>query len=487
MTGGVAAESDAAWAGAARIVRIVGFVTLAAMAVVGIYAALEWRPLFADGFYYLTRILENELLMLPTPGRRLPEWLAQLPLHGAIRLGVSDIGALAVIFGLSLQLLPVALTALCWAVLPRDRKHFFLYPLLHFFAGSVASSFAAIAAGATASALFWLLLFFILFRTTRTRLIDLAVALALPTVILHEAMVFLAPVLAIAAVWRAWGATTRGDRIVFAVLVAWFAVVTAVHVNHIASPLYVGHGARFLDGLLSGAWVIGGHGDINLPAVVGLAGLVLLGALALLAEIPGAWGRRLGWAAVAGFAAVAVAATAFVAVDGRMLAVGAQFAARNQALLVSLPLGLAAVIAAIRPATARIAVFRQSAAACAVMAAVAIAWHVNATYQWSRYIAIVRGMLDAGRGFVDWEAALARRTPAERRLIEAMTHDWTIAPMSIALARGGRVKAILGQTAPRGWRPFDPRDPATLPVSRFWDLSGYRAALAQEAPGPERR
>jgi len=299
--------------------------------------------------------------------------------------------------------------------------------------------------------------------------------------------VFLAPVLALAALWRAWHAQTHGDRIMLVVLVVWFAVVTAIHADRIATPRHVGHGMGFVHGLLDGAWAVGSNGGINLPAVAGLAGLALFGVLALLAEIPGPWGRRLGWAAVAGFTAAAAAVSIFVAAEDRTLAISAQFAARNQALILSLPLALAALYAAMRPAAARVAVFRQSAAACAVIAAIAVVWHVNATYQWSRYLAIVRGMLDAGRGFVDWDTALATRTPAERRLLETMTHTWTISPLSIALAPGGRVKSILGHTAPRDWRPFDPRDPGALPASRFWDLSAYRKALAEQASGTERR
>lgn len=61
-------------------------------------------------------------MLAATPGRRLPEWLAQLPLLGAMSIGVHDIGILAVVFGMSLQLPPVAITLSCRFMLPREKK-----------------------------------------------------------------------------------------------------------------------------------------------------------------------------------------------------------------------------------------------------------------------------------------------------------------------------------------------------------------------------
>ncbi|MGH7004490.1 MAG: hypothetical protein ACREIP_11130, partial [Alphaproteobacteria bacterium] len=231
-------------------------------------------------------------------------------------------------------------------------------------------------------------------------------------------------------------------------------------------------------GLTRGAWAVGGWGGINVPAIVGLAALALIGVLVLLQMRGGDWRRRLGWRAVIGFAALATAFLGVAAGEDRLLAANEQYSARNHPALLSLPLALAAFYAYAHPKLVRIAVLKQAVALCAVMATVSAVWHVNATYQWSRYTAIVRGILDANRGFVDWDTALSELPADQQRLLRMLTFSWVVSPMCIALAPGGKVTTILGRTATNEWRPFDPQAVDTVPRSRFWDLTPYRTALA---------
>src|SRR5262249_5403721 len=157
---------------------------------------------------------------------------------------------------LGLQLFPVLLTALAWPMLPAGRKHFFVFPLAHYFAGTTGAAFGAIAAGPTAAAIFWLLLFFVLFRMRQSRAIDFGFVLPAGPLALHEAMVFLGPVLALAVLWRAAKAEQRGDRIALVLLAALFVAGAIVHADFIARPRFVGHGAGFLGALLAGGWAI---------------------------------------------------------------------------------------------------------------------------------------------------------------------------------------------------------------------------------------
>jgi hypothetical protein len=97
----------------------------AAAVALAFYAALERRGLHADGAAYLMRLLEREAFDLPEPARRAVLVVLQAPTLAALRLGLVDLAGAGFVFCLTLELVPLALLALCYAALPPDRKHFF--------------------------------------------------------------------------------------------------------------------------------------------------------------------------------------------------------------------------------------------------------------------------------------------------------------------------------------------------------------------------
>jgi hypothetical protein len=76
-------------------------------------------------------------------------------------------------------------------------------------------------------------------------------ALAAGTVLLHEGMVLLAPILSTAALWRARNAEGPAARAVFFVLAAWFAIVIAVQAYHLIDPARPDNRASFFTSLFS--------------------------------------------------------------------------------------------------------------------------------------------------------------------------------------------------------------------------------------------
>jgi hypothetical protein len=477
-----AAELDAA----TRLTARVAFAVLAAAAAVGLWAALELRPLFADGFHYLLRLLELEAPFVPSPARSTVDLLRQLPVLAAVALGVEDVAALAVLFALFVQLVPIALLPLCWAVLPRERKVFFIFPLVHFVVGTLAAFEPAIVEGPGAAAYFWVVLFAVLFRRPkRYGWIGLAL-LAAWTAVLHEGMVFLGPILAAAAGWRAVRAGRGRARLGWWLLAGWFVAVAAVQLGFVLEPRDPANRAAFLRQLTSLSWMAFRH-ETNWPAIIGALGLGALGLCAVLERLGAraAWPRS-GWIAVGGFALVAAAALVYAAVTGRVTGAQAQFHARNHPLLLSAAVALFAFNALLRPGVLKPALLRQTAIVCAIAAAASLAWHGYGVARWSRYVETVREVLRDDAGLVDWHAVAARLPPERRRLMHDLTHHWVMASMSIILAPGGRVGAILFSRE-RSITPFDPRDPAALPRARFWRYEPYLAALARQKASGEVR
>jgi hypothetical protein len=108
------------------------WIILAASAVVSVYAALEFRVLYADGANYVQRMLEKEGFAFIEPSRHYSQLLQKFPTVISIWLGVDNIPALIICYGLTTYLLPLLLVSLCYFVLPPSRKVFFVFPLLHY-------------------------------------------------------------------------------------------------------------------------------------------------------------------------------------------------------------------------------------------------------------------------------------------------------------------------------------------------------------------
>jgi hypothetical protein len=378
-----------------------------------------------------------------------------------------------VIFGLSIELLPLSLTALCWPALPRGRKHFFVFPLLHYFAGTMGAAFAPIVEGPAAAAWSWLLLFLLLFRAPRGVAFAPMLALAAGTVLLHEGMVLLGPILAAAALWRAKHAASPAARAVFVAFAAWFAIVVAVQAYHLADPARPDNRTAFFTALVSFWWLFGLCGSLNLPALFGLLALAMLVPLTLRRERP----RVVSPLTCAAFGAAIAAVAVYAAMSDQLFAAQAQFNARNHAILISVPLGAIAFHAAVRPPAAERLPFRAGAMLAAWLAAASALWHVESARRWSDYLDVFRGVLNANPGLVAWEDARAKLPPAEARLFEGYSHFWIEPSMSIVLAPAGKIAVIVAARRAAGWYPFDARDPAQLPRARFWNYDAYLAAL----------
>jgi hypothetical protein len=428
----------------------------------------------------LIRILQFETFKTVVPMRRAVSVLHELPVVAAIKAGLGDIEALALIYSLTLQLAPIAIVALCYTVLPRERKALFLFPLLHYLTCATGAAFVPIAESPTSAAYFWLLLYLVLFARLRGSALGLIGLVALPAPIVNEAMLVFGPMLAFAAGWRARREQTPLARTGLLLLALWFVAAAAYQIGQYVEPHSPAQRLRFIRGMLEGHW-LARRGGVNLPMALGLLALLLLAALAWpLHPKRGPARQRWGAIAVVALGAAGIGGLALLASRDMMLSVTSQFAARNNSQFVSIPLAMAAFWAHRSPGWLSPLLMRRTLEICGILAAVFVVYDVHGTWRWTAYLADYRMLLRENRGLVAWEAAVARLPPERRQNASFLMWSWTNPSMSIVFAPAQTVVSIIGNRASyAGWQPFDPGKAEQLPRSRFWTLAPYLRALGE--------
>ena len=472
----VAAAPIAAAQAFERRLPAVAAAILVAAALANIHAALALRGYFADGSYWLVEMISRGGFFLQEEARLAADFLEELPTVLALGLGISSVHSLGVVWGLTLHLLPLVFVAGCYVALPKGSKSLFVYPLFFYLAGVQASAFASIAAGATATGYFWLLLILIIYHGNGPWGFAALAAASVPALYAHEVMVILAPVLAVAAAWRGRCARTAWARLGFAAIAIWFIVVAARQIGFTLYPRDALNRGLFIEAMVKCKFVATKQG-INAPTLLGLAAAALLPGLLLIQR------TATQAAALAGFALVAIATALGPLWCDFLFWPTLQFEARYYNAFLSVPLAAGFMLSNQRPAWCALWAKMPLLSLLLLLAAGQFGWQVNGTYSWSRWLDAWQTVLRGHRGLVPWSAAqpeLAVGLPptADDPTEKWVAFGWAFPSLSLLLAPDGKVQALIGAPSVP-WQPFDPADPATLPRSPLLDTSAYRAALAR--------
>jgi hypothetical protein len=440
-----------------------------------VHAIVVRQALAADGAAVLLRVAGSRSLSSLDTNRIVADALLQWPVILASRLGVTDLRILADLLGIGqTYLVPLSL-GLAWALLPRDRRELMLFPLLWLLLGWMASGFYGIHQANVAALLFWPVFIAVRFRPLdRWRDVALLAALALPMAALYDSIVVTGPLLAAVAAWRYRTQRDAAHRWVWAALVLWFLAAAAISLGFVLHPRNPFNRADFFWGLRTGAVLLDReHAAVNWPLAIALAGLPLLGLAAWRPALLLA-GRRVwlpAYLLFCGFAALApvLSPSTFSTVP--------QFQARSITSLLPAGLAILLLLAAARRWRPAGDTARLLALILPIMAAAEITWQSAATAQWAGYLKVFRATLAANRGPVAFESTpLAERTIGIQAL-RAQVWGWTNPWLSIALAPGGHVAAIVSNAEGRSAGSIDPTRAAGLPPIAGVEYGEYVAAL----------
>jgi hypothetical protein len=415
---------------------------LAAIMAIQIWAGLTLRGLYADGAFYAEQLLLRHAFTIVEPSRWTSEVLMQAPVILAMRLGHDSPHAVALAFSLTSNLLPLALTLACLAVLPAADRTFGLFPVAIFLAASMSAAFASVADGPTAAAYAWLLLLLILFgRLTRWRL-GAILLLAAGAVRLHEEMAFLGPILSLACLLRCLSAKNRISRVILVLAAVLVMAGCAVAIHYVLHPQISTNRTSFVRDLISLRWLLLGDGQISIMALAGLVG-ILAAPVVLLSP------RR---------QAAAITAMLIIFVGLAMLALAippcppAAFAARDNACLLTAPAMLLLLV--LRGGDRRLP--PASMAFVAMLGLTIAAADGAATYGWQGYTKAMRTTLRLSHGVVPWRDAMTNLAPAQETAALRYGWPWTTPLMSFWIAPGPMITSLIANPDEVTWQPFDP-------------------------------
>jgi hypothetical protein len=417
-------------------------IALGAILLLQIWAGLTLRGLYADGAYYVGQILLRHSFAVVEHARSTSQILTQIPAVVLMWLGQDSAHGVAVAFSLATNVMPLMLTLACLVVLPPADRAFGLFPILIFLAASMSAAFASVADGPTATAYVWLLLLLILFGPlTRLRLGGILL-LAVGTLRLHEAMAFIGPILGFACLWRCRTTTDRGSRIVLVLATLLIATGCAIAIHDALHPRIASNRASLIQDVVSLRWLLIGDGGVNIMALAGLTGVLVMPAL-LLPPRPRAWAMSAGLLVFAALTVLALTEPPCPA---------AAFAARDNACLLTAPAMVLLLL--LRGRGWRLPA--MSAMVMAVLGLTVATADATATAGWLSYTSAMRMALTTGHGVVPWRDAVAKLPRRQASALYRYAWPWTTPLMSLWLAPGPAITTIITNPSGVTWQPFNP-------------------------------
>jgi hypothetical protein len=433
------------------------------------YAGLVLRGLFADGSDILLRMMQYHSFYNQEPSRITTTILLEAPTLAAIGLGIGDLHAVAQIFSVCLNVLPLLGIGLCFFMLPADRKEYFLLPAFAAFGGMYCALYGVVSEALLATAYFWVLFYLILFGHESLRWRALIIALAIPTLEMDEVMVFLAPLLTLASLWRRDTAVGAWNRTTLLLLAPWFTAVAIHAAFEVRYPYSVSNRDAFIEGMVHLRWLGNPHSWVNGPAFL----MLCAGAALLTSILRPTWSNLL----LGSFAVVAFQVGAGAFVSDKLISPVAQFNSRYIAALLSFPLGLAVLASLCWPRLVRYWATSPTLAIVLILGLAGAAWNVAAAQDWVRFTDTFRAALARHEGLVPWDTVLGELSQDDAARFKRMNWLWTSPELSIVLSPGGNVRTMINNPVSGAWRPFNPAVAAELPSSSLYSTREYRATL----------
>jgi len=285
-------------------------------------------------------------------------------------------------------------------------------------------------------------------------------------------------VLCAACIYRARTLSrSSGERVASWILFGWYLLGVVLAALSIANPRDPSNRSGFLRGM----FFVLRYGDVAAWVsciVLALVTIVLLGRIRSRGEL-----RRL----VALSAALSSLIVLHIIVLPGQTNFGLHVMARTMNVLVPLlvvPLYLMWHFGRLAIDSAQ---FRAALLITASLGIAQSTWNILASSEWSNMLMRLRTEVRNNRGVIPLEKSAMFRRTIDGAPIRRLHGDWPLLPLSIFLADGGNVSAMIDPgSAP--FRPFDPCDAGSLPALQRYGVryDTYLEAVGRERAGVER-
>jgi hypothetical protein len=432
------------------------------------YAISCARDLVYDGALYFLGWAAGGHLRLFIPVRESVQALQQCFEIAGERAGINNLPVLARLFSLGVSGWPVLLTVLCWFVLPRDRKAWIIGPLFNLVAVIPATSFFGIGEAIIASCLLWLLFLIFMFRMREAWGMIAAILLTVACGFTHEAaFVFLAglSLLALARMPQ-----RKGWQRAALLGVGLFSAAESLHLFlWVVYPRDSFERTNFLVSLFGG--FLGTLDAPNLPALASLAAMTAIASMAC-------YGNR---AHLPRWPIVRVAAVLFLTILAlfvhceAVIAPSRYFEARGLPIVFTTVAALGLFLLERRGVEPARFFSLEICTLAAMLVLTQTTFQIVMTGRWQTFTSELRSVLSRQSGVISFTESSRMLNPGGQRFRRELLKSWSIEPLSIVLAPGGHVRAMLAPAADARWVPYRLDDPGTLPHVPELDWTGFSA------------
>lgn len=461
-----------------RTARFVA-IAVALYVIATLVAILVHRHLFGDAAWYLVKVLSDGQVVTLESGLGVlyrSRWFSfhvtQEPLLWASELGVTSMTALSWIYGLTMYAHRVVSLLLCWIWL-RD-KRLFLFPLASLFAGSINADLYIVSETHFLLSLVWPLFVLVLDADLTHGRRAWLVAIAIPTLLAYESMLFFGPLLAVSAGVRArsrWPDVR--ERALFLALAVWFSLGTIFALAASLWPRDATNRGSFLHGIPDA--LMRGH--------LGIAASILFIAVVPIVLVLWPRHRKVSVALLAAPVLTGGVYAARMFVEPGVIDFETHAYARGISALTPLPLCVMFMAFTLPIASAA---FRSGLMPClravAVLGVCQCVWTMGATVVWANMVTALRFELARAPGIVPYVSSVLAKRTFRGMPMEQLHMVWPLLPMSIVLGGSADVSSVVfDERYP--FAPFDPRHTEQLPdLSRFGiTYTGLKAALDRHA------
>ncbi|HEY1613643.1 MAG TPA: hypothetical protein VGF97_08135 [Rhizomicrobium sp.] len=448
--------------------RIVGlyWLAVALSCLSAVYAVICARDLIYDGSYYLLRTAEHARFQLVIPARALPQALQQCFAILGERAGIRDLFALARLMSLGMSGWPIVLTAACWFVLPRAEKAWIVGPLFNLALVIPTANLIGVDEGIIASCVLWLLFFVFTFRMQSIAGGVGALALTVACAFTHEtAFPFMAGLSLIAA-WRA--RRTSGWERVALIAIAIVGLAATLHLlSWVVFPRDPLERAGFLYSNLQFKF-IGTALEPNLPFLASAAAILALTAT---------WiqGRRgvASWPVWFAWIAFAFVVISMVLHPDRMIAPWRNFACRGFPVMFTTVAALAILFLRSRAISpARFATVPAAAILLGLMLTQTVLQFAM-TERWQAFTNDLSHLVSERSGEISFVESSRALNPDATQFRGELLMTWGVQPLSIVLAPGGQVRAVVQPGPKAQWHPYRLDGSGTFPQAPGLDWSHF--------------